>query len=192
MLGENEVKYTDAQIAQGMAEGDRGAYAEFEKRFSRYIFSRCYAVCRNREEAKDLRNETLIHLLMTIGRYKAEKSALSTWVSNVTRNYLTDYLRDRMEEPTVFPCGHEYLDLVSAKNARVRQDEPDAAVSTLDRVFEKMSARDREIIGMRARGYSYESISGFTGLTAGAAMTAFSRALKRARAVLDLTPGPLS
>ncbi|MBN2041370.1 MAG: sigma-70 family RNA polymerase sigma factor [Spirochaetes bacterium] len=185
MLNSKEI---DRQIAQGMLDGSKQAYINFSERFSGLIYKECMNYCTESEDTDDLLNETLIHLLITIGRFDPDKGSLLTWVLNVTRNFLRDYYRKNSDKVELLFYDDSYLDLYPGKqnedideSAEEIDFESSTDIAMLNIALSCISERDKSILQYRADGFSYENISEFLHIKAETARTAYCRAVKKVR-----------
>jgi RNA polymerase sigma-70 factor, ECF subfamily len=184
-----DINKEDLNIVQGLIDGSREAYAGFSERFSGFIYRECLIHTGDVEESKDLLNEILIKLLITIEKFDAEKGALSTWVMSITGNFLIDYFRKKETGPDIIYCDSGYFDLFPSKRADMADEktetERDPVCERMDKAIEDISERDKEIIYLRSDGLSYEEISEFLKIKPGTATTAWSRAAKKVRGMVE-------
>ena len=179
-------KEKDRITAQGIIDGSRQAYADFRDKFSGLIYKECMNYCTESEDTDELLNETLIQLIITIGRFDPEKGTLTTWVLTVTKNFLRDYYRKKSYKPELMYCEECYLDLYPAKQDKnmyelEEMELPSPVDSRLQNALSCISERDRSILQYRAEGFSYENISEFLNIKTVAAKTAYCRAVKKVR-----------
>ena len=87
---------TDNQLVAAAKKGDKQAYAELVKKYSRKVFALCYGIMANPSDAEDVAQEALIKGFMRIGQIN-ENSSFKSWLMTVARNSCLDALRKRKE-----------------------------------------------------------------------------------------------
>ena len=80
-IEENEKKLI--QLAQ---EGNRDALAKLVKRYEKTIYNFAFKICRDREKAEHVMQETFLSMVKSISQFSG-KSKLSTWLYTVTSNH---------------------------------------------------------------------------------------------------------
>ncbi|MBN2041219.1 MAG: RNA polymerase sigma factor [Spirochaetes bacterium] len=185
-------KENEMLIAKGMMDGDRNSYTGFVERFSPVIYRECLKYSDESDDADGHLNEILIRIVISIGRFNAEKGCMLTWVMTVTRNYLKNYYLKKQEEPELICYEKDDLELYLQRSVISRdageEEEADDDVPDLIRLRKAlagMSNRDRSILFYRADGFSYENIGEFLGMKSGTAMTAYSRGVRRIKEMFE-------
>ncbi|MFH0976969.1 MAG: sigma-70 family RNA polymerase sigma factor [Spirochaetota bacterium] len=182
-------KEKDRITAQGIVDGSRQAYTEFSNRFSCLIYKECMNYCTESEDTDELLNETLIHLIITIGRFDPDRGTLATWVLTVTKNFLRDYYRKQSHKPELLFLDESYLDIYPAKQDKDINDPEETELTPVDsrlqNALSSVSERDRSILRYRAEGFSYENISEFLHIKAVTAKTAYCRAVKKVKEIYN-------
>lgn len=131
-----------------------------------------------REDAEDLCGEVFAEVLRCLPQYDAAKASLSTWIYQITRFTLIDYLRTR------HPCEPLPEDVAAADDLEEKLLRGDmlerlaSALNTLER-------EERSIIVLRYyRGRTLKEIARLTGISYGMVKVKHSRALSALRAQL--------
>jgi len=83
----------DATI-QRVQRGDVSAFEEIVSLYEKKIYNFTYRMTRNREDAADLTQETLLRVWLGVRRFRGD-SSFSTWVFRIASNVCTDRLRSR-------------------------------------------------------------------------------------------------
>ena len=192
-------KENEILIAKGMIDGDRNSYVAFVEKFSPVIYRECLKFSDDTDEADDHLNEILIRIVITIGRFDAERGCMRNWVITVSRNYLKNCYLKKLEEPELICYEKDALDLYvhrsfihehdveEEESHESCEEEPD--LIKLRRALAGMSRRDRSILFYRADGFSYKNISEFLGMRSRTAMTAYSRAVSKIKAMFEDAEG---
>lgn len=83
----------DAQLVQSCVRGDGSAWETLVRRHTRRVYNLCYRFMGNSAAAEDLSQEVFLRIYRTIGSYRDEQGAFTTWLTSVTRNLLVDHYR---------------------------------------------------------------------------------------------------
>lgn len=82
----------ELQLVESYREGDSSAMAELLESYQRRVYSICYRMLGNPEDAADLTQDTLLRVLEALDSYNG-KSKLSTWVIRIAMNCCLSHLR---------------------------------------------------------------------------------------------------
>ncbi len=149
-------------------------YADYREKVLAYLTGRT----ESREDAEDLCEEVFAEVLRCLPRYDPEKASLSTWIFQITRFTLIDYLR------TAHPSDPLSEDIQTAEDAA----EDFIRGETLERLAAALMAlkqQERDIIVLRYyRGQTLMEISRLTGISYGMVKVKHQKALKKIAADL--------
>ena len=149
-------------------------YADYREKVLAYLTGRA----ESREDAEDLCQEVFAEALRCLPRYDPEKASLSTWLFQITRFTLIDYLR------TAHPSDPLPEDLQAAEDAAedfIREETLERLASALM----TLTQEERDIIVLRYyRGQTLTDISRLTGISYGMVKVKHKRALNTLRALL--------
>ena len=131
------------------------------------------------EDAEDLCAEVFAEVLHCLPRYDPEKASLSTWIYQITRFTLIDYLRTRR------PSEPLSEDLTASDDPA----EDFIRAETLERLAAALQAlgqEERDIIVLRYyKGQTLTEISRLTGISYGMVKVKHKRALNALRGKLE-------
>ncbi|MCZ6835192.1 MAG: RNA polymerase sigma factor [Planctomycetota bacterium] len=82
----------ELQLLEAHRNGDPGAMGELMQSYQRRVFSVCYRMLGNPDEAADLTQDSLVKVLEGLDSYNG-RSKLSTWVIRVAMNCCLSHLR---------------------------------------------------------------------------------------------------
>lgn len=94
----------DIQLIAKARSGNEGAFRTLLEKYQRPVFSICFRMVRNRDEASDLAQDAFIKVFSMLERYNPSY-AFSSWLFKITSNLCIDHLRKRrietfaMDEP---------------------------------------------------------------------------------------------
>ncbi len=150
-------------------------YAAYRERVLAYLTGRA----ESREDAEDLCQKVFAEVLRCLPRYDPEKASLSTWIYQITRFTLIDYLRTR----------HPSAPLTPELSAAGGPEEDFLRRETLERLASALTAleqEERDIIVLRYyRDQTQMEISRLTGISYGMVKVKHKRALNTLRALLE-------
>ena len=150
-------------------------YTAYREKVLAYMTGR--AACR--EDAEDLCEEVFAEVLRCLPRYDPEKASLSTWIYQITRFTLIDYLRTR------HPNEPLREDIAASDNIA----EDLLRRETLERLafaLQALSQEERDIIVLRYdKGLSLTDISRLTGISYGMVKVKHAKALQALREKLE-------
>ena len=82
----------ELELLEAYRQGDRAALAVLLEGYQRRVYSVCYRMLRDHEQAADLTHDALIKVIEGLDRYDG-RAKLSTWVIRVTMNCCLSHLR---------------------------------------------------------------------------------------------------
>lgn len=85
---------TDAALVLSLRQGDKAALAVLYDRYSRLVYTVAFRILNNGPESEDLTQEIFLNLWQK-QTYDPNRSALSSFLSTVTRNRAIDRVRSR-------------------------------------------------------------------------------------------------
>lgn len=173
-------------LIDNVLDGDQEAFAELVKQYEDKVYSLCYRMCSDREEARDLAQEAFVKAWRGLAQYKAD-AAFSTWLYRLTSNVCIDYLRKRKKHTLLFLQREE----------EQTPDIPDPAPSPEARFLEKQkqeAVRDamgqleeefRIVLTLRAmEDHNYDEIARILNIKVGTVKSRISRGREKLRKIL--------
>lgn len=89
----------DRTLVVLIGQGQSQALSELYERYSRLVFTQAVNIVRNRSAAEEITQEVFIRIWENARTYRAHQSAVSTWLTSITRNRSIDILRQRRSRP---------------------------------------------------------------------------------------------
>ena len=84
----------DDRLVQAAKLGDRSAFSELSARYSALIYHKMFRLVRNREDAEDLVQETLLKAYRHLDRFRST-ARFSTWLFRIAINSAWELLRKK-------------------------------------------------------------------------------------------------
>ena len=146
-------------------------YAAYREKVLSYLMGRTEI----REDAEDLCEDVFEQVFRSLPRFDPEKASLSTWIYQITRFTLIDYIR--MKRPSE-PLTEDILAAEDLEEDFIQKETLEqlaAALKTLDR-------EQRDLIILRYyRGYTLTDIARMTGRSYGMVKVTHKKALEQLR-----------
>ncbi len=77
---------TETEIIESAKSGDRSALTVLVKKYEQTIYNFSYKICRNREKAENIMQETFISMIRGLANFDGN-SKLSTWLYRIVTNH---------------------------------------------------------------------------------------------------------
>jgi RNA polymerase sigma-70 factor (ECF subfamily) len=187
----------EAQFIERLKRGDEAAFETLVNERSGEIYGLLYRLTENREEARDLTQETFLRAFQSIVHFRGE-SDLRTWIYRIAINQARNrwrWWRRRRRDVTVSidapEIGNGRLGLVSTlRSKNVKDPEQDALESERERVLKKAlsSLRRvyREAVVLRdIEGFAYEEIATALDISVGTVKSRLARGRQELRRKLE-------
>ncbi len=117
-----DIEDADDELVSRLRGGDREALAELAGRHGERLYQTTFAILRDREEARDAVQDTLVRVMLHGHRFEG-RAKFSTWLLVVARNAAVQRLRGRR--------WHESLDSIengiNPRRVRVGGPDPETA-----------------------------------------------------------------
>jgi len=173
----------EALLARARA-GDRAAFEQLYRWFERPVYTLALRIGGDREEARDVLQDTMLKVYARIGEFRGAGSPFWGWLRQIAVNEaLMRLRRDRkfalevgVDDPSVFAEDHAPLPPAAA----------DAAM--LQRALATLSPATRSVLWLyHAEGYTHDEIAALMQRTASFSKSQLARGTKKLRVALALT-----
>lgn len=175
---------TEEKLVELAKSGDRDALRDLVKMHEKTLFSFAFKICRNREKAENVMQETFLSMLKSLKGFDGN-SKLSTWLYRISVNHCLMSARKAKNHIFVEPGDDE--ELFNDRHAADWSTIPYKSVENqelreiLDRSIDKLAPEYRIVFTLRdVQQLSTEETAGITGLS----VPAVKSRLHRARAFL--------
>src|SRR5947209_20323555 len=180
------VESTDEELLACIGEGDRNAFEEIWRRFSRPVLTLAVRILDDRSAAEDAAQEAFAAVWRASGSFDPGRGDAAGWIYAIARNAARDSLRRRRTVPVAdlperADPGPQTDDLVS--------DRLDAFV--VHRAISGLPARSRQVIELAYyEGLSQSEIATRTETALGTVKTRTRNALAALAVTLGQAEGP--
>jgi RNA polymerase sigma-70 factor (ECF subfamily) len=167
----------DKELVRRVKKGEISAFAELVEKYESDVFTYCLYILKDREDAKDLTQETFLKAFLNIKSLRKEED-FKFWLLRIARNSCFKKLRKRKME--------KKLDLYEEE----KEIKIDEEIIKLIKAINKLDKKDREILTLRdIEGYSYEEISKILKISLNLTKVRIHRARKNLKKILgELKP----
>lgn len=182
---------TDAGLVSAAKSGDAFAFFELSRRHSNQILWRAYRIVKNRQDAEDVRQESLIKAFIHLKDFE-ERASFSSWLTRIAINSALMYVRKKRRyiETSIdvmtndYEAGHpwEPKDPAESPESRCARREREAL---LKGAIQGLPPKLREIVQLCHRDdHSLEEIALLLRISVPAAKSRLARARKALHASL--------
>jgi len=174
----------EKNIIDRILQGDAHLYGEIINAYKSAVFSMCYRMVYQRQEAEDLSQEVFLKAYRSLGKYNREMK-FSTWILSITRNTCIDYLRKARGDRVPLEEGIKTREVpISAEEAYLYKEqkrEIEEAIRSLPEEYRLL------ILLYHQQGLSYKEIANVENLP----MSLVKNRLHRGRKMLKEKLGPV-
>ncbi len=147
---------TDIEIVKEVLQGRSEAFRELVSRYKRAVYSLCYRMVQNNEEAEDLSQEVFIKVYQYLEKYD-ESYKFSTWILKIATNTTIDYLRKKRVDTVPLEEGIESKqEMASAESIYFHQSNKEL----IEKMIKELPEEYRLLIMLyHQQGLSYKEIA---------------------------------
>lgn len=188
---EGSMAMSDALLVSTAKSGSGDAFVELSKRHYKRVFYETYRITRNREDAEDALQDSLLRAFSHLNNFQ-ERSSFSTWLTRIAINSALMILRKRRN------CFELSLDGIGDPGDNFERweteshaEDPESGYLRREReallkdAIVRLSPRCREVVELwQASEYSAREIAQVLGISVPAVKSRLSRARLTLRAKL--------
>jgi RNA polymerase sigma-70 factor (ECF subfamily) len=143
---EDRSNLTDAELLAAVANRDGAAFSTFYRRHLAEVLAYLVRETGDTELAADLAAEVFAAVLLSAGRYQAQRPSALPWVVGIARHkLLMSWRRGRVEARARQRLGLEAVELDDLAIERIEQ-LADAGVGRLEQMLEQLPPMEREAV----------------------------------------------
>lgn len=130
--------------------GDKEAFAVIIRTFERQIYTYCYYMLKNREEAEDALQEIFIKLYRSIQKYEHQVS-FSSWLYKIAYYHCMDMFRKKSRQKKTLSLQKEIQELA---HQHLKEN-----ISEVEQLLMSLKVEEKHLVLLRAvEQYSFEEI----------------------------------
>lgn len=168
----------ESELVKRAKKGEVSAFAELVEKYESDIYTYCLFILKDREDAKDLTQETFLKAYLNIKSLKKDED-FKYWLFRIARNSCFKKLKKRKQEKN--------LKLIEEEKGTKFDEEmiKDEKREKLMDAINRLDKKDREILTLRdIEGYTYEEISKILKISLALTKVRIHRARKNLRKIL--------
>lgn len=151
------------------------------EKYKQDVFRYLVRLTHNPTLSEDLVSETFLSAIKSLHRFRGD-SDIKTWLFSIARYKWYEYLRKKKDEISFDNLAKNYLrENIDLESNIIKGEIADRILS----LIEKESAKTKDIILMRIRGYSFYEISQKHNISESSARVIDFRAKKKIRKILE-------
>jgi RNA polymerase sigma-70 factor (ECF subfamily) len=172
----------ESELVKRAQEGDRDAFRELVENYQRKVYSICYGMLKDNDDALDVSQEVFVKVYRYLEKFN-HQSSFYTWLYRITHNTCIDYIRKNTRVRKV-----EYDDRIGRDADEIEGGEhvlPSTLGLNPDKVYgrkelrekmlealETLSEKHRTILILReVEGLSYEEMAEVLNISKGTVMS---------------------
>ncbi len=157
---------SDAELVRAVLKGDQTSYRVIVERYQGRVHAVIYGMVRNREDARDLTQETFVRAYQNLSRFRIE-SGFYTWVYRIAMNTTIDHIRRQKKRAhEAFEDGVATRETGGVMSDGAHMDSPGKSLERkrlhgrLLAALDELPEDQRQVIVLReVDGLSYKEIS---------------------------------
>ncbi|NLP37898.1 MAG: sigma-70 family RNA polymerase sigma factor [Firmicutes bacterium] len=170
-------------------KGDLHAYDLLMQKYEKKVYTLCYRMTGNKEDAADLAQESFLKAFRALPSFQGQ-SSFSTWLFRIVTNTCLDERRKRQRKPHIYSLDNPLSTADGEIQLEFADEGPGPLQITLEQELQKeiqellhrLPPKQRAIIIMRdLQGFSYEEMAEALEISLGTVKSRLSRARSRLR-----------
>lgn len=167
----------ERELIARLQKRDETAFEELLRQYEKKVYTLCFRMCGNSEDAEEAAQDTFLALWRGIDRFRQE-SSLSTWIYRLASNACIDLLRRRKKQGSSLSLDDEelFLDAVDPAPRPREAVEHREAQKLLQEGLSALPEEYRKVLILREiEGLSYTEIAESASLELGTVKSRISR-----------------
>ncbi|MCE7863934.1 MAG: sigma-70 family RNA polymerase sigma factor [Bacteroidetes bacterium CHB5] len=178
---EAQAIHIHSELIDRCRQGDREAFYQLYKLYSRSMYNVGYRIVNNPEEAEDVLQEAFISAFRNLNHYRGD-STFGAWLKRIVINKAINYLQrrkaDRMPDDDRWDIPEE--------EPENKLDHFPFSVEQVRDAIEKLPDGYRSVISLYLlEGYDHAEIGEIMGITESTSKSQFNRAKKKLKDLLE-------
>jgi len=156
---------------------------ELYKEYFRLVYNYLYGLCRNKEIAEELTQDTFCKVIKNINKFRND-CKISTWLCQIAKNIWIDYINHEKKAKTI-PFDDDIENLFIEKTLENDLEERNEIIDLYKQIH-KLDDKTREVCLLRIRGeLSFKEIGEILGRTEEWARITFYRGKIKIKEEMD-------
>jgi RNA polymerase sigma factor (sigma-70 family) len=168
-----------AEIIEKCRQGDREAYYQLYKLYSRSMYNVGYRIVNNEEEAQDVLQEAFISAFRSLDHYRGD-ATFGSWLKRIVVNKAINVIKRRKTER--LPDDDKF-DVAEEESVA---EEFQFTVQQVREAIEKLPDGYRSVLSLYLlEGYDHAEIAEILGISESTSKSQFNRSKKKLREILE-------
>ena len=164
----------ERELIARLQKRDEAAFEELIRQYEKKVYTLCFRMCGNSEDAEEAAQDAFLALWRGIDRFRQE-SSLSTWIYRLATNACIDTLRRRKKQSGSVSLDDEEL-FVDAVDTSPQPQETVEAQKLLQEGLSALPEEYRKVLILREiEGLSYTEIAESASIELGTVKSRISR-----------------
>lgn len=181
----------DHELVLAVLDGDASAYKGLVERYQARIYSVCFSMVRNPEDARDLAQDAFVKAYQNLSRFQL-RSSFYTWLCRIAMNVSIDFLRrQKVRAAELFEDGIATKESGGVLSFGHQRENPAAnlerkrLLERISQALEDLPEEQRQIVVLREiDGLSYKEIAEVLDIPEGTVMSRLFYARKKLQTAL--------
>ncbi len=171
-------------LCRRVRAGDASAFGELARRWQKKIFLVAYSILRNREDALDIVQETLMRVYENLDSYQPGRN-FEAWVLRIARNLSVDHYRHNRGQKRS-KQDEVPLSLAESSLASAAEDPGKKEMKQLvEEAAAALTEKQRLVFSLRHfQGFTYEEIAEVLDVAVGTVKSLHFKALERVKSLV--------
>ncbi|MCH8569488.1 MAG: sigma-70 family RNA polymerase sigma factor [Balneolales bacterium] len=180
----------EAQLISKISKEDEAALSELYQLYQRLLFSLCYSILKNKEDAEEVLQEVFIQVWEKAPYYNRDKGTPYAWLTTMTRNRCIDRIRSKAYKKSQI-TDHDDNDVILPFIVSNEHDPFSATLaqertSMVQKVLNLIPDEQRDVLTFAYfEGYSQSEISDKTGIPLGTVKSRMRQGLLKLQQLLE-------
>ncbi|MBF7096534.1 RNA polymerase sigma factor [Alkalibacter mobilis] len=171
----------EKELLADFQKGKRDAFEIVMDRYGKKVYNIIARMISDKEEAKDLTQETFIKVYKNMKNFKGE-SELYTWLYRIAVNCARDYWRRKVENYPISILENKISSEDSTEKTVIKDENLKNILAEID----ELDLEYREVVILRdVLGYAYSEIAAILSLPVGTVKSRISRGRSKLRSRID-------
>ncbi len=165
----------DNALIDLIVQGDLKAFEALYDRYASKVLKRCYFICPNASDARDLMQEVWLKVFLRLHGFK-KQSTFSTWLYRLTTNHCLNHIKAKTRMARL---------LENVETEKKTASDPNHAAEA-HHLLLKLSIEDRTLLAMKYMGeYTYEEVAAACDIGVSAVKMRVSRLMVKLREEME-------
>lgn len=177
-----QMREDEESLVRRFQEGEEKAFNELVSRYKQRIFHMILKMVRNKEDAKDLSQETFVKAYYGLKSFRSE-SSFFTWITRIALNLCINF--QKREKFRNFISFFDIKKPILAENSASQNVAKDEVSRAIDQAVLSLPSKQREVFVLRYyQRLPYQEIAEILGKSQGGVKSNYFQAVNKLKKIL--------